>query len=163
LAGRSPLALHQEEYIKASESGEIDCLFLKYEDMKTPEGAILGVHKIAKFMGIEDYDAAQIAEDTSFKSMKNISKKGFVCPKPDESGKIVDTLVEIPIDHNEVGTPEKHSSCHIRKGESGGWVEYLNAEDLVMWREYVKSEARRCPKAVEFLGLDFLLAEHIQK
>jgi len=95
---------YQEEYIKASESGEIDCLFLKYEDMKTPEGAILGVHKIAKFMGIEDYDAAQIAEDTSFKSMKNISKKGFVCPKPDESGKIVDTLVEIPIDHNEVGT-----------------------------------------------------------
>ena len=33
----------------------------------------------------------------------------------------------------------------------------------MMWREYVKFEARRSPKAVEFLGLDFLLAEHVKE
>ena len=98
------MLFYQEEYLKASASGEIDCLFLKYEDMKTPEGAILGVHKIAKFMGIADYDAAKIAEDTSFKSMKSLSKKGFVCPRPDESGRIVDAVLTIPMDHDEVGT-----------------------------------------------------------
>lgn len=155
---------YHEEYFLAAKNGDIDCLFLRYEDMKSPVGAIEGVHKIAKFLGVDNYDAEEIAEKTSFASMKNLSKKGFIIPIPDQdSGEIKNTLLQKPMDHDDKGSSEKHSNCHIRKGEAGGWVDYLNKEDLEIWRDYVKVHARANPNAVEFFGLDFLLASHIEK
>lgn len=146
-----------EEYFEAVQKGDIEGLFLKFEDMKTEKGAIDGIEKIAKFMNITDFDAEKIAEFTSFKSMRKLeSEKGMLTPSRGEDGKQVFRKGN----DTSAGSIDKVGTNHIRAGKVGGWVDYMNAEDLEMWRNYVRVWEVYCPLTVEFYGRDFLMGEN---
>jgi len=143
-----------EEYFEAVDKGEIEGLFIKFEDMKTENGAMDGIEKIAKFMNISEFDADKIAKLTSFKSMRKLeSDKGMLTAKKGENG---EQVFQKGTDTS-AGTVDKVGTNHIRAGKVGGWVEYMNDEDLVMWRNYVRVWEVYCPLTVEFYGRDFLM------
>jgi len=153
--------LFHEEYLKAAQAGEIDALFLKFWEMKTPEGAVEGVHKMAKFIGVTDYDAEIIAEKTSFKSMKSqVSKHGMAVPDfklAMTEKKYAETVIKF--DHGDGGSAAEVSKEHIRKGAVGDWVNYLSEEDLKLWQDYVMKRVPVSPLVVETYGLDALLGK----
>jgi len=145
-----------EGYFEAVEKGEIEGLFLKFEEMKTEKGAIEGIQKIAKFMDISEFDAEKIAELTSFKSMRKLeSEKGMLTPAKGENGKHVFQKGS----DTSAGSIDKVGTNHIRSGKAGGWVDYMNDEDLEMWRNYVRVWEVYCPLTVKFYGRDFLMGE----
>ncbi|MCJ8283037.1 MAG: sulfotransferase domain-containing protein, partial [Rivularia sp. ALOHA_DT_140] len=139
---------YHEEFLKASEEGEIDILFLSYEQMKK-DNAISAIHKIAEFIGVESYDAEEISRATDFQSMKQKSlTEGYI----GFDGKLSDFLVT-----EEIGDKKNPSKAHIRKGIVGDWVNYLSDEELTMWRNYVNKKKDSCPHVVDFFSLDNLL------
>jgi len=146
--------LFHEEYFKAAQAGEIDALFLKFWEMKTPEGAVEGVHKMAKFIGVTDYDAECIAEKTSFKSMKSqLSEHGMA---------VIDyelAMTEKKYGETVVKLNATEVSKEQRKGAVGDWVNYLSEEDLKLWQDYVMKRVPVSPLVVEAFGLDVLLGK----
>ena len=137
-----------EEYFESCEKGEIKALFIRYEDMLRREGAIEAIEKIATFLEISEYDAKDIAEKTSFNSMRKLEEEKGLLGKDETFQKGEDKTQ---------GSPERIGTNFIRAGKAGGWVDYLNEEDLDIWRNYVKFWEIYCPKAIEFFGRDFLL------
>merc|ERR1712226_69238 len=140
-----------EEYLTAAEKNEIDLCMVSFETMKTPKGAVESIDKLAEFLGVKEYDAEKIAIDTSFGSMRKLmNDTGMLVPKP--GGDAVQ-----PMPSTSEGSKDSVSSAHIRQGKAGGWVDYLDTEDLKLWRNYVNLHAGNNPKTVEYFGLDFLL------
>ncbi|WP_414624353.1 sulfotransferase domain-containing protein [Calothrix sp. CCY 0018] len=139
---------YHEEFLNASREGQIDALFLRYEDMKK-DNAISAIHKLAFFIGIESYDAEKISIATDFQSMKQKSiKEGHL----DTKGNLSQVLVS-----QEVGDQNTPSKAHIRKGVVGDWVNYLSDDELTMWRNYVYAKKDSCPHVIDFFSLDNLL------
>ena len=139
---------YHEEFLQASEEGKIDALFLRYKDMKK-DNAISAIHKLAKFIGIESYDAEKISRATDFKTMK---QKSIADGHLNTEANLSYDLVSL-----EAGDKNNPSKAHIRKGIVGDWINYLSDDELTMWRNYVHTKKDSCPRVVEFFSLDNLL------
>ncbi|MEL6462817.1 MAG: sulfotransferase domain-containing protein [Cyanobacteria bacterium J06621_15] len=139
---------YHEEFLRASEAGQIDALFLRYEKMKK-DNAISAIHELAEFIGIESYNAEEISGATDFQSMK---QKSLAQGHLDTEGNLSNVLVS-----QEIGDKDSPSNAHIRKGIVGDWMNYLSNEELDMWRDYVSTKKDSCPRVVNFFSLDNLL------
>ncbi|GEM_PF-2496266 len=139
---------YHEEFMKASREGKIDVLFLRYEDMKK-DHAISAIHQLAKFIGVESYDAEKISRATDFTKMK---EKSIAQGHLDAEGNLCNNYVS-----EEIGDKNNPSKAHIRQGVVGDWVNYLTDEQLKMWRNYVYIKKDSCPHVVDFFSLDYLL------
>ncbi|MGD1703093.1 sulfotransferase domain-containing protein [Dapis sp. BLCC M229] len=138
---------YHEEFLKASKEGEIEALFLRYEDMKK-DNAISAIHELAKFIGVESYDAEKISRATNFTKMKEKSNQGHI----EKNGSLSDVLVS-----QEVGDKNTPSKAHIRKGIVGDWKNYLSDSELNLWRNYVQIKKETCPHVIDFFSLEDLL------
>jgi len=138
---------YHEEFLKASKEGKIEALFLRYEDMKK-DNAISAIHELAKFIGVELYDAEEISRATNFTKMKEKSNQGHV----EKNGSLSDVLVS-----QEIGDKNTPSKAHIRKGIVGDWKNYLSDSELNLWRNYVQLKKETCPHVIDFFSLEDLL------
>ena len=138
---------YHEEFLKASEEGKIEALFLRYEEMKK-DNAISAIHKLAEFIGVESYDAEEISRATNFTKMKEKSNQGHMEP----DGSLSDMLVS-----QEVGDKNTPSKAHIRKGIVGDWKNYLSDSELNLWQNYVHIKKETCPRVIDFFSLEGLL------
>ena len=113
------------------------------------DNAISAIHKLAKFIGIESYDAEKISRATDFKTMK---QKSIADGHLNTEANLSYDLVSL-----EAGDKNNPSKAHIRKGIVGDWINYLSDDELTMWRNYVHTKKDSCPRVVEFFSLDNLL------
>ncbi len=138
---------YHEEFLKASKEGKIEALFLRYEEMKK-DNAISAIHEVAKFIGVESYDAEEISRATNFTKMKEKSNQGHI----EKDGNLSDVLVS-----QEVGDKNTPSKAHIRKGIVGDWKNYLSDSELNLWRNYLDIKKETCPHVIDFFSLEDLL------